>query len=425
MTQINSRSLGDRILSYVMAVGLMIQMSGVVWLFDNYATMVYLLFFIPALYAFFRWRRDLKMLLIRVDKHLLIVLVALLVWVSMSALWLDPARIDVHEWKFAFKVSSLILIYVLGVALLTSRAPECVYKALVGALVVMAIVGALSVIQDYIIIGKEVNSSIRIDRVGINHWSSALNPVVGGIYFGAFSLIAGLLFIDEAAERRIKAVIFICGFCTLSYMLLTFTRTSLVGLGTVTAALCFWKGQTRHHIVLGSIACVGLLVLMVAVPHQLQEYFYRGGIGSWRPQAWQAILHESMKNLYLGVGVNQELQLTVQRTLNGQREMHLLPHAHNFYLQMLYWCGLVGLGLYLLLLVKLLVVGLRNRTDHYSLIALSVLVYFAIVQVFDVYSIFTRPSYYWPCIWLPTGILIGRYRAQAATSEKIPVCVTD
>ncbi len=402
-----------------MATGLTIQLGGIVWLYENYATMVYLLFFIPTLYALFRWHNSFQELLRQNDKPLLFSLIGLLFWVNISSLWSGPENLDIGRFLFVVKVNLLILIYISGVALLAKRYPEVIRLSVFTALLTTAIISCIVVVNNYLISGKEIDSIVRIEQVGIGNWTDDLNPVVGGIYFGAFTLIACFLFIDNKFNNIMKALIFICGILCLTYMLLTWTRSSLVGLGFVLFAVCLWKGKRQYCLLFAAFTFTVTIILLLSIPTTIKDYFLRGGFGSWRPQFWQAVLDKSLENLYFGTGINEELHLTAKRVVNGMLETKAVPHAHNFYLQLLYWCGLPGLALYLTMLARLFSVAYRAKADQYVTLAVAILSYFLIVQFFDVYSVFTRPHYYWPCIWFPVGILVGRCRLSLTLLEKI------
>ncbi|GAB1261931.1 hypothetical protein NBRC116495_26380 [Aurantivibrio plasticivorans] len=82
-------------------------------------------------------------------------------------------------------------------------------------------------------------------------------------------------------------------------------------------------------------------------------------------------------------------------------------HSHNALLQLLFWTGIIGLASYIAIYARAIIISYRHRYSAFGKTPFLLLAYFAIVQMFDVYSIISKPNQYWLCVWLPVGIAFG------------------
>lgn len=405
MDQLSDRSSPTswpwKILVGWLALGVSVQISFVLLPIGNYPTLVYWLFYAPCLILLLWQRRAFIVLIRSADLALVVMFFSLLVWITLTTLWPNAGTGMENPFLQSLKHALLIVLYSMGVGFLAYQAPGILIVVLVTSTIVVALTGLVSAIDQFVLHNLPISS--RLSTVGIGNWKDALNPVVAGVYFGTFAVLAGGFILYDVDRLLPRATLALCFVLCLAAMLLTGTRTALVGF--LGAGLSYLIIQRK----LWTTATLGLACVLISIQGiffesgYLHDYLARGGIGSWRPEIWLASLRESLNHFLIGSGMWRDFQLTAIR---GEANS-VQPHSHSFYLQLLNWTGIVGLGLYMALLGRTSVLGHRRRDQPLAMAAFLALVYFMVVQIFDVYDIFTAPSYYWPCVWLPIGIVVG------------------
>ncbi|MGI1677504.1 MAG: O-antigen ligase family protein [Cellvibrionaceae bacterium] len=254
--------------------------------------------------------------------------------------------------------------------------------------------------------------------IGLLDWKYNYNPVVIGIYFGLISTMCLATLVKRPLTFNrpywIWLFISIAMLAILGVTFLSRTRTALVGISFFIAVMLLIEKKyytTFFLIAIGSICIVAGLIFDIA---QIKSYVLRGGFGSWRPEIWQVSFNQSLDHFWIGSGMGSDTIYTVPR----EELVSTQNHSHNFYLQMFAWSGFTGLFLYVALILRSLVLGFKAKQLQLGYLALSCLTYFLAVQIFDVHNIFTASSYYWPCIWLHIGILLGLSDKIQKTSTK-------
>ncbi len=394
-----------KILTPWMATGLTAQLGLVFWPISNYSTLVYLLFFLPLLISFVLEHKNFVRLFLATPNRLIsIILLALLTWVMFSSLWtnLEDTQ-NLELFAKTLKINILIVSYILGIAYLTDRSPKLLFTCLVSSSLLVAIIALISLFNQFIL--KDQVLTTRISAFGIGEWITTSNSVTAGIYVGMFSVLSGAMLITPSIRKSLglSMLIGVTFAICLSTAYFTGTRTALVALLiSLAISLLLFRKWFFLLILCASIIsliCYGLL----EESSYLNSYLLRGGVGSWRPQIWIAALDAGIDNFWIGSGMWGSSELIVTR----KDITTTMPHSHNFYLQLLNWSGVIGLFLYATLITLTIKLGTSMLNKPLVFMAMLVLFYFIFVQIFDVYNIFTKPSYYWPCVWLPLGIIIG------------------
>lgn len=405
----------SRILNFIIGFGLAAQIGLVFWPIGNYATIVYLCFYLPVLILIASQLRLIINIIKRVDRKLLFALLALLSWVSISSFYGTTTQENINLPKETLKHCLLIFLYILAVAYLSIYAPKTILFSIYLALLFAAILATATLIDRFII--NETSISSRLDRLGLGTRTDKYNQVNIGIYFGCLTIISTTCISIYKNSNRLLMSLFITitlALFTITY--LTGTRTALIGL---IAALVFYLVFIRKKTALGIFLCLSVVsALSLSFIFNIQEvetFVLRGGLGSLRPQIWSESIKEALNHLWWGLGMGSETKLEVAR----DSITSIQNHSHNFYLQLLNWCGLTGLFIYISMLFKAAQLNYLYAPSHLASLSFLALSYFAIVQIFDVHNIFTSPSYYWPCIWLPIGIILGlSYKPTYTTSPK-------
>lgn len=401
MTQSSTRT--QTFLAIWLAIGLIVQTSFALVPIGNYATLVYWLFYAPFLALLILFPLRITGLIHNADRLLVVVFLIFILWTATTTLWAETEATSLAIFLEFAKRALLITFYVLGAAYLAFYHPAVLRIALISASVVVAMIALASIVFHYGM--QDAPLSRRLAVFGYEKYGGdQTNAVVTGIYFGLFSALS-FAFIATAKRTTIKAFLWMCsGLCLVA---VAFTGTRTASLALLLSFLLFLILQKRF------LLAVSIATILVAVStlgylvesFPLHDYFARGGLGSLRPQIWAASLKESTSHFWFGNGLWRDFGLPV--VVEGLQSPSIQAHSHNYYLQLLNWTGLIGLCLYLVLLVRSLMLSYQARHIQLAGASLLAISYFVVVQLFDVYDIFTNPSYYWPCLWLPLGVLAG------------------
>ncbi len=402
-----------KILNFIISLGLGAQIGLVFWPIGNYATVIYLCFYLPLLILIASQIRLFANIIKNVDRTLFLALLALLSWVSISSLYGSPAQENTNLLIETLKHCILIFLYILAIAYLSIYSPKNLIFAIFLALFLAAILASSTLIDQFLV--NDASIKLRLYLLGFGTRINVYNPVITGIYFGCLTITSISFMTTDKHSNRLQAGVFFAFALTLFVITyLTGTRTALAGL---TAAFIIYFVFIRKKMVLGVFlffAVISLLSLgFVFNIKEIENLILRGGLGSWRPQIWDVSINEALEHLWLGLGMGSETKLEVTR----DNITTIQNHSHNFYLQLLNWCGLTGLFIYISMLFRATQLSYFHTPTHLASLSFLTLSYFIVVQFFDVHNIFTSPSYYWPCIWLPTGIILGlSYKAASPIS---------
>jgi putative inorganic carbon (hco3(-)) transporter len=401
LDKMRSSALATRIIAGWLALGLIVQASFVLLPIGNYSTLVYWLFYVPLLLLLI-WQYNILVSIIKwADRPLVIVFLALLLWVAVTSLWSDAEGGQTNTLLKSTRHNLLILFYVTGVTFLAYQFPRTLKTALFVSTAIVALAALISIIDQYLLSSTPV--STRLSQIGLGDWKDSSNQVVLGIYFGVYAVISWALLIESGSQSNSgKTVLALCTTACLGVVVLSGTRTALVAIFFTGVFSLLLQRKLGTVTTIGAIGTVVLTHGILDESAYLHSYLARDGF-SWRPEIWLASLRASFDHFLVGTGMWHDSQLQVTR--DGVSMPH--PHSHNFYLQLLNWAGITGLSLYAGLLIRALILGYKNRGQPLAMAAFLSILYFVLAQVFDVYNVFTKPSYYWPCLWLPIGIILG------------------
>jgi len=393
---------------YILAVGLFVQLSGL--LFNNdgsrYATQTYLLLFVPALLLLlFRrlsaatWRQPPGGILL-----------AVCAWVLLCG-WLHPAAgSGPLYWS---KIVLLVLLYVFAVASLV-RTPRVLVGVLVAALAVAALFAWLTLYYQFGVLDKPLDYQVlrftgRLSELGWRGLANLDHPIVAGLYYGVFAVLASGLLVGLPVRPWQAALLVLALLGLLAYILLTFSRGAWFATAAGSVAMLLLFPNRRSKALLGAaglLLVVALLVFWPEVQHEQQV-----GL-SHRELIW-ANWRERLSDFWLlGSGAGAEFKFVFPPPAHWS-----VKHAHSLYLQFWFEYGLPGVLLLIALLASLLWKGWTCRAEPLARLGLALLIFALVAMVSDIYAIFHRPSPYWVVLWLPVGILLGvRKPASAETA---------
>lgn len=384
---------------YVLGAGLVVQLTGL--LFNNdgsrYATQLYLLLFVPAL-VLLLCRRLSVALWRQVPGGLLLGLCA---WVLLSG-WLHPgADNGLSYWA---KIVLLVLLYVFVVASLV-RLPRLFTGLLVGAVAVAAVFAWLTLYYQFGVLDKPLDYDVlrfggRLSELGWKGFADLDHPIVAGLYYGVFAVLATGLLVSLRLRPWQAALLALGLLGLLAYILLTFSRGAWFATAAGGIAMLLLFPNLKSKALLGG----GALLLLVALFVFWPELQHERQVGlSNREQIWAAWGERLPTFWLLGAGAGADFEFI----FSWLPYTPSVKHAHSLYLQFWYEYGLPGILLLVALLASLLWKGWKCRAEPLARLGLALLVFAMVAMVSDIYAIFHRPSPYWVVFWFPVGILLG------------------
>ncbi|WP_244541010.1 O-antigen ligase family protein [Azotobacter beijerinckii] len=391
---------------YVLGTGLVVQLTGL--LFNNdgsrYATQTYLSLFVPALLLLlFRrlsaatWRQPSGGILL-----------GLCAWVLLCG-WLNPGSSSgPSHWS---KIVLLVLLYVFAVASLV-RQPRVFAGLLVAAVTVAAVFAWLTLYYQFGVLDKPLDYQAlrltgRLSELGWNGLADLDHPIVAGLYYGVFAVLATGLLVGLPVRAWQAALLVLGMLGLLAYILLTFSRGAWFATAAGAVVMLLLFPNLKAKTLLGG----GALLLLVALPIFWPEIQYERQVGlSHRELIW-ANWGERLPTFWLwGAGAGADFEFVFPPPAQWS-----VKHAHSLYLQFWFEYGLPGILLLVALLASLLWKGWTCRAEPLARLGLALLAFALVAMVSDIYAIFHRPSPYWVVFWFPVGILLGVQRPRFAS----------
>lgn len=302
----------------------------------------------------------------------------------IASLWGEP-----EDFVFFLKQWFFLAFWLCGVAWLFYHRPvnlQLLYWVVIG----IAFVSSLSTL--YIFYCYEGNPvALRLSGLGL-----AENPTIVAQLFGVAGLLAYLQSLKS--QKLTNALIFFAGaiVCCLP-ILMSQSRGAAIAF-VVVCCLALWLLRPRLSILLAqfSIVLAGAVgaFLLLDLGSVLVE---RGLSFSLRDVIWGELLQRSLTHPFIGIGYEQNSRITIA----GVDVFH---HAHNSWIDILYYSGLIGLGL---VSWHGWLVARSYSRDKDVLPLYLWWVYGCICLFSNGSSLLTRPDAQWLMYWIPAGLLAG------------------
>jgi putative inorganic carbon (HCO3(-)) transporter len=378
-----------------MFLGVFIQISGLLFNFDGsrYATQLYLVLFVPALVVLLLNKAGLSIW----AQVAGLLFLALLCWVLFAAFFNSGTVRGVDYW---FKIALLLSLYVFSVANLVRN--ERILKLVVMAVfLVAALFAGLTLFYQFAVLDRPLSyPEIRYHRFSELGWGGLADlghPVIAGLYYGVFAVLACWIFIHSRLRSYYVVGLVICSLGICLYILFTFSRGAWFSLAASVFALLLITWNKKSKVMLAGALLVSVSLIFYFWSEVQSEY----GVGlSNREYIWANWIDHFEEFWIAGAGAGARL---FYRFSNGFEVFH----AHSLYLQLWYEYGIIGISLFVALLLSLLWKGWQCREQPIARLGLALLVFAMVAMISDVYAIFHRPSPYWVIVWFPVGILLG------------------
>ncbi|VAW77828.1 hypothetical protein MNBD_GAMMA14-201 [hydrothermal vent metagenome] len=219
------------------------------------------------------------------------------------------------------------------------------------------------------------------------------NAILAGCAYGGFTLLA-LHFSVVSKVIRVRVFFGVAFFILVSAILLTHSRTAIVGLlvAIVAMPLCF-----SRKVALAMLALLAgiFIVVQLAFP-EVFDRFYMGL--HWRPLIWESALAHIVEAPWLGHGYLSDTTVAL--------ETQTFQHAHSSYLGFLRDGGLVGMALFLVMVAGFIRQLVRHGCGRAKYIV-PLLVFAFVVIAPDIDRLIVRPKELWLFFWWPLALFVG------------------
>ncbi len=316
----------------------------------------------------------------------------LLLWVVYqvaSGLWSTP--FSVREFGLLAGRGIQVLVFVVATVFLVRRFPRAFERLLEVLVLAVAVTALVSMFEWYRHPGHPfpVSRLIPLGRIS--------NAILAGGAYGVFCLLA-FYQLTRARSTMLRAV-FAAGFLVLlGAVLLTHSRTAILGLVGAFLAMSFCYGKKAVPIALGVMVAVFVIAQL-----WFPEVFDRFRMAlHWRPLIWESVLARVAEAPWFGHGYLASTAVEL--------ETRVFIHAHSSYIGFLRDGGVVSVVLLLLLVLAIIrrVSGLRCGLAR---LLVPLLVFGFLFIAPDVDRLIVRPRELWLFFWWPLALYIAGIQA--------------
>jgi O-antigen ligase len=308
-------------------------------------------------------------------------------YLTLSLAWGEQTTIN--DWvKYSKR-----LLYMLGFAcmIMAYYSPQYLHKlckVIASVAVVMAVVSMLL-----------YDSSLypppdRLKNFGILEHEILSASTYG---FAAIMLLYGCQF-DHPHQRWIKLI----GMAILMMdMVLTQSRGPFLALiGTICIAELLsekYRKPITGFIIVAIMAGVLMAVDVIETP----AFISRNGGDTYRLQIWQYIWQRIMDSPWYGLGLSTNETIAFPAC-------SCIPHPHNFFLATMFYGGVIGLLMLLLLLTHSLYIAYRHYQYSGQVKFLAFLLFGIICGLTDGNKLIDHPRPMWLYFWLPILVIAAQ-----------------
>lgn len=246
-------------------------------------------------------------------------------------------------------------------------------------------------------------------RLGSFHWGVARNPNTIGLIFGAMTLLAYTGWLDARGPRQ-GAIRFGLLLLNIMPILASQSRGPLLALAfTLALAFGLHRGPSRKWLIHGVLALAvvgGFAVATQGGEGIWQRVSVRFQQPSYRPQIWQYLIAETAEqHPILGRGLVKTTRIHVPGL---EKRLPFTHHAHNAYIDALYWTGIIGL--------VLMLAHLGYTMWHWSNSPLLLpvflwLLFGCLTALVDRPGFFEHLNAHWFAYWIPAGLIAAAVSA--------------
>jgi O-antigen ligase len=315
--------------------------------------------------------------------------VALILWSALTLLW---GTDDGHRTPRFAAGAAATLVFLLA-TLACSR--NATWRARLGTvLVVLGSISAAFCVARFL---ADPPFALPTDTPRLRGWGVTTHPVLGASVLAVALLTALHRAVGDRPRRRLYLL---AATAMAADILLTKSRGPILAIGLASLFLCVAAGWWRE-------AVAGLVSAALAwwlAPAALHAGFVRAGEPS-RLLIWRRALAEIAERPLVGHGLAANL-----RSAPGLDA----SFPHDLYLSLLFYCGAIGLLLFLAL-VAVLASRLRAARGTHDAVWLAALGLNALVAGLTDFGQITKgPGPLWFVLWLPIALIVATYPVRSS-----------
>jgi O-antigen ligase len=218
--------------------------------------------------------------------------------------------------------------------------------------------------------------------------------------YGVFGIMAmGRALVAQSPAVKLTAAAI--AVLTILFIWLNQSRTAFVALLLAMSVLTITSGKGKQLMRWSLGALVGIGVgLAFLLPEVVEEAMDRGT--SLRPQIWLEIFRDALETPILGHGLTQKVAVQFEN-------IRLFETAHNAYLQVFWQGGVIGLGIFLLLLYVASRQAWETGQREGDMTIFCILLFTMTVMLTGVDTLIERPRDQWILFWLPVVLLLANF----------------
>jgi O-antigen ligase len=231
--------------------------------------------------------------------------------------------------------------------------------------------------------------TVRLAGMGL-----AENSTIVAQIFGVATLLAYVISLQSLRWQIAQLFFVVAMICALPVVLSQTRGASLSLILTAVAAVLIIRPRPLIWIpqVVFVLLAAAILLLLIDVEKLLDS---RDSVLSYRDVIWVEVIHRSFENPFFGLGLEHNARIIIP-------DVDVFHHAHNSWIDILYYTGLFGLVLALWHLLLLL----RGFNKHPDVLPVYLwLIFGCICQFTNGSTLMTEPDAKWWVYWVPAGLL--------------------
>ncbi|NWL80736.1 ligase [Pseudomonas taiwanensis] len=368
----------DWLIKIVLPIGWIALLTGMFWIGDRpyYHKLFYSLLAAPALLALIAGRGLLKPLL---RSPIVIVFLLFSAYTLTTLLWSSTD----DPFSSLGKRPVYVLFLFFSAGLLAMKAPSRLQTSVKISAVMASLAGAT-----FLVLFLHAGATGRFAGYG-----ALYNPLLSSHVFGFFMAYwAAYWFLQKNIFDPLSLISL---FILAALILATGSRTPLVAVGSCLLWLSIANWNRRSLVVLVTAVFTGALLLAL-----YPDILIGRGV-SFRPEIWAKAWQQILEAPWLGHGYDAPMKIWISA------HDYAMADPHNVWLAVLYYCGAIGLVLWVTLYVVAFRFAWRHREQPWVMISSALLVFGLAASMTEGGSFLSRPKEHWFLIWIPMALMVS------------------
>ncbi len=368
----------DWLIRIVLPIGWIALLTGMFWIGDRpyYHKLFYSLLAAPALLALLAGRGLLKPLL---RSPIVIVFFLFSAYTLTTLLWSSTD----DPFSSLGKRPVYVLFLFFSAGLLAIKAPSRLQASVKISAVMASLAGAT-----FLVLFLHAGATGRFAGYG-----ALYNPLLSSHVFGFFMAYwAAYWFLQKNIFDPLSLISL---FILAALIFATGSRTPLVAVGSCLLWLSIANWNRRSLVVLVTAVLAGTLLLAL-YPDTL---FSRGA--SFRPEIWANAWQQILEAPWFGHGYDAPMKIWISAHVDAMAD------PHNVWLAVFYYCGAIGLVLWVALYVVAFRFAWQHREQPWVMISSALLVFGLAASMTEGGSFLSRPKEHWFLIWIPMALMVS------------------